>query len=240
MVEQRQQVGRRDAPRSPRPTPPPHPAPPGRPAPCPRSDAWSAASSTPGDGAIRASSPSSPTTTIVGQRLGIDHAHRAEQRRARSAGRNAMPSLGRSAGDRLTTIRLGGSARPIAAIAPRTRSRLSATALSASPTTLKPGSPGISCTCTSTARASSPRYATVDTLATMHPPAVSADFANSSAARVLQHHRPHRRKSTPGSPSSRRLLDRAAPIGRSRDRADLLFAAGCADLQSHWAASFAR
>ncbi len=75
----------------------------------------------------------------------------------------------------LPTMRLGGSDRPIAAIAPRTRSRASPTALSAMPTTLNAGNPAISCTCTSTARASSPRYATVDTLATIWmPPAARA------------------------------------------------------------------
>ncbi len=54
-------------------------------------------------------------------------------------------------------IRFGGSASPIEATAARTRSRLSPTALSGSPTTMKLGSPATRLHCTSTARASSPR-----------------------------------------------------------------------------------
>ena len=49
--------------------------------------------------------------------------------------------------------------------APRTRSRLSATALSGRPTMVKAGSPGPIWTCTSTARASIPSKATVVTRA---------------------------------------------------------------------------
>ena len=47
------------------------------------------------------------------------------------------PSIGRSAGARLTVIRFAGSERPEATKADRTRSRDSATALSPRPTTLK-------------------------------------------------------------------------------------------------------
>ena len=54
-------------------------------------------------------------------------------------------------------IRFGGSASPIADSAARTRSRLSATALSGSPTMTNAGTLVDSWTCTSTARASSPR-----------------------------------------------------------------------------------
>src|SRR5512144_456575 len=57
-----------------------------------------------------------------------------------------LPSLRRSAGARLTVIRFGGSARPIAASAARTRSRLSATALSGNPTTENDGKPWVTCT----------------------------------------------------------------------------------------------
>jgi hypothetical protein len=45
----------------------------------------------------------------------------------------------------------------------RTRSRASDTALSGRPTTLKAGKPGATCTWTSTARASMPSNATVET-----------------------------------------------------------------------------
>ena len=131
--------------------------------------ACSAASSTPGDGAIRPSSPSSPTTRYSAS--ASTSTTPIAPSSASAIGRSkCAPSLGRSAGDRLTTIRFGGSASPIAAIAPRTRSRLSATALSPRPTTLKAGRPAISCTCTSTPRASSPRYATVRTIAVMSVP----------------------------------------------------------------------
>src|SRR5208283_5272672 len=72
-----------------------------------------------------------------------------------------------SAGARLTVIRLAGSARPEATSAARTRSRDSATALSARPTTLKTTAPLEICTCTSTGLASTPSKATVATRTTM-------------------------------------------------------------------------
>ena len=71
------------------------------------------------------------------------------------------PSFGRSAGERLTVMRLAGSARPIAVIAARTRSLASLTALSGSPTRLKAGRPAAMAHCTSTSRASTPWNATV-------------------------------------------------------------------------------
>jgi hypothetical protein len=64
-------------------------------------------------------------------------------------------------------MRFGGKARPMAFSAPRTRSRLSATALSARPTMVKAGMPGLIWTWTSTARASMPSKATVVTRANM-------------------------------------------------------------------------
>ena len=54
-------------------------------------------------------------------------------------------------------------ASPDATSAARTRSRASLTALSGKPTILNAGSPGATCTCTSTARASMPSNATVAT-----------------------------------------------------------------------------
>ncbi|MNE20432.1 hypothetical protein D3C80_1135530 [compost metagenome] len=63
---------------------------------------------------------------------------------------------------------LGGRARPMPAKAPRTRSRLSATALSGRPTMAKaPAGVATCCTSTSTRRASTPSKATVTTRATM-------------------------------------------------------------------------
>ena len=60
-------------------------------------------------------------------------------------------------------MRRAGSASPEAISAERTRSRASDTALSGRPTIAKAGSPGATCTCTSTARASIPSKATVET-----------------------------------------------------------------------------
>ena len=52
-----------------------------------------------------------------------------------------LPSFCMSAGARFTVILFAGRARPRPASAPRTRSRLSATALSGSPTTMNAGKP---------------------------------------------------------------------------------------------------
>src|SRR5262249_58073940 len=68
-------------------------------------------------------------------------------------------------------MRRAGSASPEAISAERTRSRASDTALSGRPTMAKAGSPGTICTCTSTARASIPSKATVETRWTMPLPA---------------------------------------------------------------------
>ena len=67
-----------------------------------------------------------------------------------------LPSLVTSAGARLTVIRFGGSAKPSAASAARTRSRDSATALSGNPTTVKAGSPEAIVTWVSTSMTSTP------------------------------------------------------------------------------------
>ena len=66
-------------------------------------------------------------------------------------------------------MRRAGSASPEAISAERTRSRASDTALSGRPTMANAGSPGATCTCTSTARASIPSKATVETRWTMLP-----------------------------------------------------------------------
>ena len=72
-----------------------------------------------------------------------------------------LPSLGRSAGDRLTVMRRDGMAMAIDDSAVRTRSRASDTALSGRPTIAKAGMPGVTAHCTSTVRASTPSKATV-------------------------------------------------------------------------------
>jgi hypothetical protein len=64
-------------------------------------------------------------------------------------------------------MRRGGSARPSAAKAARTRSRDSATALSGRPTTLNAGSPEAIVTWVSTSMTSTPLNATVRTRATI-------------------------------------------------------------------------
>ena len=69
-------------------------------------------------------------------------------------------------------MRRAGSASPEAISAERTRSRASETALSGKPTMAKAGKPGATCTCTSTARASIPSKATVETRWTMLPSAL--------------------------------------------------------------------
>ncbi len=66
-------------------------------------------------------------------------------------------------------MRRAGSASPDATRAARTRSRASDTALSAKPTTWNAGRPGATCTWTSTALASIPSNATVETRWTMLP-----------------------------------------------------------------------
>lgn len=71
------------------------------------------------------------------------------------------PSLGRSAGERLTVMRLAGRAMAIPVSAARTLSRASDTALSGRPTMAKAGIPGVTVHCTSTRRASTPSKATV-------------------------------------------------------------------------------
>jgi hypothetical protein len=52
-----------------------------------------------------------------------------------------LPYFSTSAGDKFTVLRLGGNDNPMAPNAARTRSRLSATALSGRPTTVTAGTP---------------------------------------------------------------------------------------------------
>src|SRR6185369_1866113 len=85
----------------------------------------------------------------------------------------------------LTVMRRAGSASPEAISAARTRSRASDTALSGRPTTLNAGKPGATCTCTSTARASIPSNATVDTRCTMRCPSMT--YGSQSCTRLQEH-----------------------------------------------------
>ena len=92
---------------------------------------------------------------VAGHVLDRQDAHRHQQ--AERDGRSKwLPSLARSAGARLTVIRLAGSANPSAPSAARTRSRDSATALSGSPTTVNEDSPEAICTWVSTSITSMP------------------------------------------------------------------------------------
>ncbi len=82
-----------------------------------------------------------------------------------------LPSFGRSAGARLTVMWVHGRPRPIAWSAFRTRSRLSATALSGKPTMAKTCCPGLILTSTWTGRASIPTNANVEIRPYMLSPA---------------------------------------------------------------------
>lgn len=144
--------------------------------PMPMADAATAAGRVPPTGAIWPDRPSSPTAHQPSSASsGITP---MAARRARATGRSKwLPSLGRSAGARLAMMRLGGRARPMPAKAPRTLSRLSATALSGRPTMLNTSGPSepTSWTSTSTRRASTPSNATVTARATMSASAHPAE-----------------------------------------------------------------
>src|SRR3989441_8219778 len=72
---------------------------------------------------------------------------------------NEAPSFRRSAGARFTVIRSAGKGKPALRIAVRTRSRLSRTAESGSPTVVNAGRPGVTSTSTRTRAASTPTRA---------------------------------------------------------------------------------
>ena len=106
----------------------------------PAATAASAAGKTPDTGWIAPSSANSPSTSA------FSTASRGTTPiatiRPRAIGKSkCAPSFKTSAGAKLTAIRFGGKARPIDANAARTRSRDSATALSARPTIAMAGKP---------------------------------------------------------------------------------------------------
>src|SRR6266481_5888172 len=76
------------------------------------------------------------------------------------------PSFGKSAGDRLTVMRPGGKLNPVVNNAERTRSLLSRTAVSGSPTMKKAGRPEPKCTSTRTNGADRPAGARLRTVLT--------------------------------------------------------------------------
>src|SRR4029450_10114527 len=82
---------------------------------------------------------------------------------------NRPPSLGRSAGARLTVIRPAGNSKWAVASAERTRSLLSLTTASGKPTMERLGSPAPRCTSTDTCGASIPYCARLRTVASKQP-----------------------------------------------------------------------
>src|SRR5712672_1490254 len=76
------------------------------------------------------------------------------------------PSFGKSAGDKLTVMRPGGKLNPAVNNAERTRSLLSRTAVSGSPTMKKAGRPDPRCTSTRTNGADRPAGARLRTVLT--------------------------------------------------------------------------
>ena len=90
------------------------------------------------------------------------------------------PALRRSAGARLTVMRRGGNAKPLLRIAPRTRSRASRSAASASPTMENPGRPGATSTSTRMTRPSRPWTVAESTVASMPPRYAGALTSHSS------------------------------------------------------------
>src|SRR5580704_728247 len=76
------------------------------------------------------------------------------------------PSLGKSAGDKFTVMRPAGKSNPAVSSAERTRSLLSRTTASGSPTMAKAGNPGPKCTSTRTSGAESPAGARLRTVLT--------------------------------------------------------------------------
>ncbi len=127
----------------------------------------SAKGSTPGTARSlpsRASSPAHSTPSNASTGIWPDAA-----RMPSAMGRSKRPpSLGRSAGARLRVMRLVlGKSKPALIKALRTRSRLSFTAVSGRPTSVRPGKPFARCTSTCTAGASNPTPARVATMASV-------------------------------------------------------------------------
>ena len=124
----------------------------------PRLRASMAMGSTPRTGRTDPSSESSPRNSVRSRFLSPEAG--SEARMTRAMGRSkAAPSFFTSAGARLTVIRWGGKEYPELRMAAFTRSLLSLTALSGSPTTEKEGSARAMSTSTSTRYASTPKTA---------------------------------------------------------------------------------
>ena len=81
-----------------------------------------------------------------------------------------VPSLGRSAGARLTVIRRAGTSKSELRRAARTRSRASSTALPARPTIVRPGSPKETSTSTRTGTPSTPTIDALSVVASIGQP----------------------------------------------------------------------
>ena len=86
------------------------------------------------------------------------------------------PALRMSGGARLTVMRRGGWTKPLLRSAPRTRSRASCRAASASPTIVKPGIPGATSTSTRMTRPARPTIVAESSVTSM-PPTVSGPWS---------------------------------------------------------------
>ncbi len=131
------------------------------------------------------------------------------------------PALRRSAGARLTVIRRGGWTKPAFRRAPRTRSRASWSAASASPTMVKPGSPGATSTSTRIIRPSRPLRVADGTMASTTRGYRRTLTARSIAA-YLPRTKPGRRRPRPFSarpnsplPSQEQRPSACPPTGRT-------------------------
>ena len=121
----------------------------------PRRRALCATASTPATGRTAPSSPSSPMAAARGRAR--SRLWPVAQSKARAIGRsNAGPSLRTSAGARLTVMRREGNSKRELTIAVRTRSRLSCTAASGSPTMVKAGAAATTSASTATGWPSRP------------------------------------------------------------------------------------
>ena len=168
----------------------------------------SAASSSPSAGTTTRRSPRRASAATIGRIPGTDRISPPSDSSPTSAARpgaartcsdpsripsaiarsSDAPALRCSAGARLTVIRRGGCTNPAFRIAPRTRSRASWSAASASPTIVNPGRPPATSTSTRITRPSRP-----------------TTVADSSVASTP---RPYRRPLDGGSPSAYRTLSR--------------------------------
>ena len=186
----------------------------------PRRRSPAAIGRTPRVGSTAPSSDSSPTMARPGpSSRGIAP---AAARMATAIGRSkAAPALRRSAGARFTVMRCGGKSKPELRMAARTRSRLSRTLASGSPTMAKTGRPKATSASTDTGSASTPTRVALCTWAST-PAAIQtrcrADWRGIQRAR-LQGRDLRRGRDVRGGDAAARLLRARAGATASRRRA---------------------